>query len=409
MTSTRPAIVFCMPLRGHFQRLRSIIADLAEQGVPVHVFTDREFAPEVERAGGRFVDLFAGRPLESVDATSMPMPCRFVSFAGYCADAVAREVAALRPGVIIHDTFAVIGWAVANQLGVPRVNVCAAHNTAPAPTLARLQRDPRVAIAPVCHDAARRLRERHGIADANPFSYVTGVSPDLNIYCEPPQFLPAEDRAVFEPLVFYGSLATDELEGRVTDPSPWPEGVAASRVYVSFGTVIWRYYEADARRALATITDAIASLSDTNALVSLGGWERMRLAPELARPNVRVEGYVDQVHVLREATAFITHHGLNSTHEAVANRVPMISYPFFGDQPAMTKRCRELGIAVPLATAPRAAFTADDVRAALARVATERSTLAARLSEAREWELATIRERPQVIARIRELMAGGSS
>jgi UDP:flavonoid glycosyltransferase YjiC (YdhE family) len=156
MTSPPPAIVFCMPLRGHFQRLRSIIAGLADQGVPVHVFTDRAFAPAVERAGGRFVDLFAGRPLDSVDATSMPMPCRFVSFAGYCADAVAREVAALRPGVIIHDTFAVIGWAVANELGVPRVNVCAAHNAAPAPTLARLQRDPRVAIAPVCHDAARR-------------------------------------------------------------------------------------------------------------------------------------------------------------------------------------------------------------------------------------------------------------
>ena len=409
MTSARPAIVFCMPLRGHFQRLRSIIAGLAEQGVPVHVFTDRAFAPAVERAGGRFVDLFAGRPLESVDATSMPMPCRFVSFAGYCADAVAREVAALRPGVIIHDTFAVIGWAVANELGVPRVNVCAAHNTAPAPTLARLQRDPRVAIAPVCHDAARRLREHYGIVDANPFSYVTGVSPDLNVYCEPPQFLPAEDRAAFEPLVFYGSLSTDELESRVTDPSPWPEGAGASRVYVSFGTVIWRYYETDARRALATIADAIASLSDTNALVSLGGWERMGLAPELARPNVRIEGYVDQVHVLREATAFITHHGLNSTHEAVANRVPMISYPFFGDQPAMTTRCRELGIAMPLATAPRAAFTANDVRAALARVAAERSTLTARLSEAREWELATIRERPQVIARIRELMARGSS
>ena len=87
----------------------------------------------------------------------------------------------------------------------------------------------------------------------------------------------------------------------------------------------------------------------------------------------------------------------------------MISYPFFGDQPAMTKRCRELGIAVPLATAPRAAFTANDVRAALARVAGERSTLAARLSEAREWELATIRERPQVIARIRQLMAGATA
>lgn len=403
MSGPGPAVVFCMPGRGHFRRLWPLIAGLVEAGVPTHVFTELAFASEVERAGARFVDLFAGRPMAAADARSIPIPSRYVSFAGHYADAVTREAAALRPAIVIHDTFAVIGWAVANHLGVPRVNVCAGHNAAPEPTLEALRHDPRVAIDPACHAAVRALRERHGIPDASPFSYVTALSPDLNLCCEPPQFLREADRAPFEPLAFFGSLSAADVDSPPDGPSPFG-AAAGARVYVSFGTVIWSYYEVAALGALTAIVDAVASLSDTIALVSLGGRERAAHVARLTRPSVRVEPYIDQRRALGEATLFVTHHGLNSTHEAVLHQVPMLSYPFFGDQPAMATRCQELGLALPLAATPRAAITADGVRAALADIAAQRPLLAARLAAARGWELATIRDRPRVIARILALM-----
>ncbi len=74
-----------MPDRSHFQRLRAIVSGFSALGVPVHVFTARPFQPEVERAGGTFVDLFSSRPLDAADAESMPMPCRLVSYAGWFA------------------------------------------------------------------------------------------------------------------------------------------------------------------------------------------------------------------------------------------------------------------------------------------------------------------------------------
>lgn len=401
MSARRPAVVFCMPGRGHFRRLWSVIAGLVDAGVPTHVFAETAFAADVARAGARFVDLFAGRPLAAADARSIPIPSRYVSFAGRYGDAVTREAAALRPALVVHDTFAVIGQVVAHHLGVPRVNVCAGHNAAPAPTLAALRDDPRVAIAPECHAAVQLLRERHGIADASPFSYVTALSPDLNLCCEPPQFLAEADRAPFEPLAFFGSLAAADVAAGPAGPSPFAAGAAAgSRLYVSFGTVIWNYYEVAALRALTAIADAVAARDDTTALISLGGADRAGAVARLARPSVRVEPYVDQPRVLHDATLFITHNGLNSTHEAVLRRVPMLSYPFFGDQPAMAARCRALGLALPLAPAPRAAITADDVHAALAAAAAQRATLAARLATAREWELAAMRERPAAIARM---------
>ena len=46
--------------------------------------------------------------------------------------------------------------------------------------------------------------------------------------------------------------------------------------------------------------------------------------------------------VLAAADVFVTHHGLNSTHESIAERVPMLSYPFQWDQPGMAERCQAL-------------------------------------------------------------------
>src|SRR5207248_2161599 len=148
--------------------------------------------------------LFAGRPLEGADAVSVPLPCRNVTFAGVHAEALAAEAARFEPSFVVSDTFTVAGRVVARLLGVPHVNVCANHNMIPEVTLAAVERDPRVAVGPECHRAVEKLR-RLGIENASPFSYVDGLSPHLNVYCEPPQFLTEAERRVFEPVAFYGS------------------------------------------------------------------------------------------------------------------------------------------------------------------------------------------------------------
>ena len=60
---------------------------------------------------------------------------------------------------------------------------------------------------------------------------------------------------------------------------------------------------------------------------------------------------------------------------------------------------------MPGSTAPRGPVSVGDVHRALERVGAERARLAARLAEARDWELATMAGRGEVIERILRLIA----
>src|SRR5579884_2208948 len=201
MVSRRVA-VFASPYAGHAGPLRPLVAGLADRGLTPYVFTSRGFAEAFERVGGRFVDLFGRYPLEEADDESLPVMSRHVTFAAHYAADLVREVRELRPSIVVYDTFAVVGRVVATALGLPYVNVSVGHNMAPAVFLERLRVDPRVAISFRCLRAVEDLREHWGIADASPFSYVTGISPFLNLVCEPRAWLTEAERRVFEPAAY---------------------------------------------------------------------------------------------------------------------------------------------------------------------------------------------------------------
>jgi UDP:flavonoid glycosyltransferase YjiC (YdhE family) len=227
----------------------------------------------------------------------------------------------------------------------------------------------------------------------------------LNLCPEPPQFLAESDRAAFEPVAFFGSLAPELRTAGSTD-RPLAGDDGRLRVYVAFGSVVWRYYARDALAALAHLADEL-SRRGARTLISLGDHptsqaERSRLE----RSGVRVLRYADQWGALRDADLFVTHHGLNSTHEAIFHRVPMLSYPFFGDQPEMARCCQKLGLAVALADAPRAELETARVRRAIDTVLDQREAFAARLTEAREWELQVIAGREKILDRLAALAHG---
>jgi MGT family glycosyltransferase len=394
---------FVMPEDGHVRRLLPLVRETAAQGAHAQVWTHARFRAEVLRAGAEFRDLLAGRALEDLGDESMPVPCRFVTFAGIHGDAVASEVARDRPSLVVYDSFAVVGRAVARRLDVPSAHACAGHAVDAERFRAALALDPRVRVSDRCLAAADRLRERFGLEDASPFAYVAPTSRLSNVYGEPPEWLDDRERARLEPVAFFGSVPGDAPAVR-----PQPEDRGRLRIYASLGTVVWRYYAAEARATLEAVAGAVAARGDAEATVALGGApDAEALGAALAGPRVRVAAWADQGAALSEADLFVTHHGLNATHEAVWRGVPMLSLPFFWDQPALAARAQALGVAVRVGSgAPRAPVSPADVSRAIDSALARRTGTAERLSVARSWEERTIAGRPAVVDRMLRLASG---
>ncbi len=404
---SRVIALVCMPEYGHFQCMRSIISHLAASGFRVVVLTHSNYQSQVREAGGVFFDLFGRAPIESADATSVPVPCRYVTYASHFADLVIRELKRMDASLVVADSFSIVATVAARELQIPYVSVFVGHNMNPIRHLEIIQQRSHChRISESCHNAVGVLRNRFGLENANVFSYVTTVSPYLNICCEPAQFLTPEEQMVFQPVAFFGSIYVSSASTSLSREGTYfkPKVTAGVNVFLSFGTVIWRYFSEQAMDVAMAIAREIAKRPQFNGVFSLGGSRaQCPSTVSILESSVSVHDFVDQPRVLGESDLFVTHHGLNSTHESILSGVPMLSYPFFADQPDLAAKCQNLGFALPIVANTMECPQEDQVKQALDAFCDCRKAMKQRLEQGRLWEIEVIKNRPHVVKQIADL------
>jgi zeaxanthin glucosyltransferase len=106
-------------------------------------------------------------------------------------------------------------------------------------------------------------------------------------------------------------------------------------IYASFGTL-----QNGLDHLYRLVLDACADLP-MQVVLALGreGWDLPLRIPA----NTRVLGYAPQIALLKRASLAITHAGMNTTLEALAQGVPLVALPITNDQPGIAARIKYAG------------------------------------------------------------------
>jgi MGT family glycosyltransferase len=147
--------------------------------------------------------------------------------------------------------------------------------------------------------------------------------------------------------------------GRTDVDFPWERLTGEPLIYASMGTL-----QNGLENVFCAIAEAVTLDRDVQLVLSVGN----HLNPEQIGPlpsNTILVQRAPQLELLKRASVCITHAGLNTALEALAQGVPLVAIPVTVDQPGVAARIAEkkTGLVVPLKdlTGPRLSLLLDQV------------------------------------------------
>jgi UDP:flavonoid glycosyltransferase YjiC (YdhE family) len=269
-----------------------------------------------------------------------------------------EEVRKIAPDVCVSDSGYPWGQITANLLGIPILSSCSSLMFT-QDEMENIMSDLRTRECNV--KAVDVLKKQYGIVYDPLYSYcnysdftISWCNPrflGIDISKEPrchffgaSQPLPSSDEEALK-----GALTQLKKQGDDFPLADLKQKVDAGErvIYISMGTVMgtepWSlpmvgpFYQ--------NVFDAFKGEENTTVVVSIGKALKVQDLP-LAPANYIVRNSVPQNALLRFATVFLTHNGMNSTNEAMFAGVPMVCMPCFGDQNGNAERVEDLGLGV---------------------------------------------------------------
>jgi MGT family glycosyltransferase len=127
-------------------------------------------------------------------------------------------------------------------------------------------------------------------------------------------------------------------EGRERVPFPWEKLTGKPLIYASLGTLV-----NGLNNVYGTILEAVGEFPEMQVVLSVGrNFKLGDLGP--IPPNTIVVRIAPQIELLKRAALCITHAGLNTALEALAQGVPMVAIPIGYDQPGVAARIAYHGV-----------------------------------------------------------------
>ncbi len=154
-----------------------------------------------------------------------------------------------------------------------------------------------------------------------------------------------------------------DSEQRPAVDFPWEKLDRRPLIYASLGTL-----QNSSEKIFRTIAEASTGLNAQLVLSLGGGLDPTHLGPLPGNPLV--VRYAPQLQLLKHAAAVITHAGLNTVLESLAEGVPLVAIPLGNDQPGVAARISARGAGIVI---PRRKLSSTRMRADLQSVLQEES------------------------------------
>ncbi|MCJ8014756.1 glycosyltransferase [Paenibacillus sp. KQZ6P-2] len=349
---------------GHINPTIGIVQELISRGEEVVFFCIEAFRERIEKTGAtvrtfddqKFIKAFisGGRDylLERINGLLLT--------ADIVIPSVLEQIKGEHFDYIIHDSMFGCGRLLAQILKLPAINSCTSFAQSKVSFNHMLgeffTKTPTEIVKPI-HDKYRILtamvKEKYDVEIHSPYEVFCNPAP-LTIVYTTREFQP-DGEAFDQTYKFVGpsisSRSTQENFDFTTIKGKNP-------IYISLGTVF--------NQAIDFYKLCFEALGNTDHTIVMSIGNRTQITDLGEIPNnFIVKNYVPQTEVLQYTKLFITHGGMNSTHEGLYYGVPLIVIPQSADQPIIEGQVANIGAGIQLQMQN---LTADQLREAVRHV-----------------------------------------
>lgn len=332
---------------GHINPTLGVVQELISRGEEVVYFTIEAFRERIEKTGAivrtfddqKFIKAFisGGRDylLERINGLLLT--------ADIVIPSVLEQIKGEHFDYIVHDSMFGCGRLLAQIMKLPAINSCTSFAQTKESFDQMMEQfhreNPIEIVAPInekFQSLTVHIKEVYGVEIHSPYEVFCNPAL-LTIVYTTRQFQPYEE-AFDQTYKFVGPSISARLTQENFDFLAIKD---KNLIYISMGTVF--------NQAISFYKTCLEALGNTNytIVMSIGHKVQMNDLGEIPS-NFVVKNYVPQTDVLQYTKLFITHGGMNSTHEAFYYGVPLIVIPQSADQPIIAEQVANIGAGIQL-------------------------------------------------------------
>lgn len=322
-------LFFNIPGYGHVNPTLPMVKELVDRGEQIDYCCTEEFRAMIERTGARFVPLPEDLVYETNEKFNLlEIFAELIERCYYILPALEQLITREGYEYLLVDMYTPWGRLLAEKLNLPIMVFFpsfALHPKLKEPFHSKWQLVTSFGTSFTnglrLNKFYKKIQKEHAVPTVNFLDYLAAEIDAPCITFTAQEFQP--QRALFPPnYLFTGpNINVDVRLPDLNFPMEKLEGKTV--IYISLGSVVVR------RDFIKT---CIKAFEDSDYVVVLNISKSYKKEEFVAPSNVILCNFAPQLEILAKADLFVTHGGMNSTHEGIFFEVPLVVVPQGGDQ-----------------------------------------------------------------------------